>query len=83
MKEGGKINIWEEMEEDMGKKYGHTEKGYQKPPAIMEVYAMQDVNIFEVIFVFMKYVIKHCIKQISNLLQVIPNAQRENNQATA
>ena len=31
MKEGGKINIWEEMEEDMGKKYGHTEKGVLSP----------------------------------------------------
>lgn len=58
------MDIWEEMEEDLRKKYKQAEKGYQKPPPIMKVFAIDEVNIFEVGFIFMKYAIKHFIKQI-------------------
>ena len=61
---GGKIDIWEEMEEDMKRKHRQTGKGYKKHPAITEVYAMQDVDIFEVILVFTKDAIRHFTKKL-------------------
>jgi hypothetical protein len=61
---GGEMDIWEEMEEDMKRKHRQTGKGYRKPPAITEVYAMHDIDIFEVIFVFTKHAIRHFTKKL-------------------
>ena len=58
-----------EMEEDMKRKHRQTGKGHRKPPAITEVYAMQNVDIFEVMLVFMKYAIRHFTKKLKEAKQ--------------
>jgi hypothetical protein len=61
------MDIWEEMEEDLRKKYKQAEKGYQKPPTAKETLDMlNDINPISFAFNFMKYTIKHFIKQIKD-----------------
>ena len=64
-----KEDIWKEMEEDLRKKYKQT--GSQKPltakeiPTATELLDMlEDSNPFKATFMFMKYAIKHFIKQM-------------------
>ena len=61
-------NIWKEMEkemeEDLRKKYKHTGTAYQNPPTAEESLGMlKNSNPFEAVFMFVKYAIKHFIKQ--------------------
>lgn len=64
------MDIWEEMEEDMKKKYKQTMKKDYKEPQSQYLTAeerlnnMANVEVFTAIYMFMKYSIKHFIKQI-------------------
>ena len=54
-----------EMEEDLRKKYKHTGTAYQEPPTAEESLDMlKNSNLFEAVFMFVKYAIKHFIKQM-------------------
>ena len=58
------MGIWEEMEEDLRKKYKQTDKGSQHPPTAKETLDMlNDINPISFAFNFIKYVIKYFIKQ--------------------
>lgn len=67
------MDIWEEMEEDMKKKYKQTMKKDYKEPQSQYLTAeerlnnMANVEVFTAIYMFMKYSIKHFIKQIRTL----------------
>ena len=65
MEERSKIGIWEEMEEDLRKKYKQPGRAYQEPPTAEESLDMlKNSNLFEAVFMFVKYPIKHFIKQM-------------------
>ena len=58
------MDIWEEMEEDLRKKYKQPERGYQKPPTAKETLDMlNDINPISFYVDFIKYAIKYLIKQ--------------------
>lgn len=64
-----KEDIWKEMEEDLRKKCAQTGRAYEEPLTAEESLDMlENSNPFEAVFMFMKYAIKHYIKQIRGRL---------------